>query len=70
MKMTDPFDLSFKGPYICKTPGMTLWVALHLVEGKMFDGRMARPRKVPAPPFSEANCKCRDCRWARIFKGK
>lgn len=77
--------------YICKTPGMPLWMALQMmnnrdmanpitsVENIDVGGGFAipnvrryfpiiKPRKIEKFPYKVTDCRCKDCRYQRIFK--
>jgi hypothetical protein len=62
-----------KKHYICKTPGMKIFMALATMEIKVrkdgrLNGPVPKPRMFPKFPYEITDCRCRDCRYHRIFK--
>jgi hypothetical protein len=58
--------------YICQTDGMALWMGLQS-SFKQIEREIGHPRaNKPIEPFPtkypiNPKCRCRDCRWHRIF---
>lgn len=56
----------------CKTPGMTLWVALQLVNPRIIHQRNPTKEEykeaVKSAPIEITDCRCKDCRYYRLVK--
>lgn len=73
----DPIDFDkwkSKTHYICQTPGMVLFMALESLHQKIkhnngyLNGPMPKPRKFNNFPGKITDCRCKYCRYHRIFK--
>ena len=57
--------------YICKTPGMSLWLGLNCVRFALQDRRATKKEEaiiISKFPHEVTDCRCRNCRYFRLVK--
>lgn len=52
--------------FICSTPGMSLWIACHTMYPRPYNNETVK-KAIKAYAHNVTDCRCRDCRYARIY---